>query len=62
MPVVDAALFWCVAMPRPQKHQCLRPLAIISLLLCSARGGHDPMWPRPSAYTREFRETRVCWH
>ena len=48
-------------MPRPQKHQCLRAKTPLPA---------PPMWPRPSAYTREFpkltcvgigpRPRRVC--
>ena len=34
-------------MPRPQKHQCLRAKTPLPA---------HPMWPRPSAYTREFRK------
>ena len=32
-------------MPRPEKHQCLRAKTPLPA---------HPMWPRPSAYTREF--------
>ena len=47
-------------MPRPQKHQCLRPKTPMPrsqkpqcLRAKTPLPGH-PMWPRPSAYTREF--------
>jgi len=49
-------------MPRPQKHQCLRPKTPMPrsqkpqcLRAKTPLPGH-PMWPRPSAYTREFRK------